>query len=104
GDLTAARHVAKRLRARVAGVPVIVGRLGRSGAPARSRQLLRMAGVRDVGFSLEKLKEVLRPCIREAARVDEARAEAEQGAALDADESLEAELPPDVDPELSPAR
>src|SRR5690606_31099021 len=37
GDLTAMRHAAKRLRARVTGIPVIVGRLGGSGATARSR-------------------------------------------------------------------
>src|SRR5690606_2222176 len=83
GDLTATRHAAKRLRARVPGVAVIVGRLGSGAATARSRQLLRTAGVRDVAFSLEKLAELLAQIVREAARrpADETGAEPELSAA-----------------------
>src|SRR5690606_20186136 len=96
GDLTATRHAAKRLHARVPNVPVIVGRLGGGGAPARSRQLLRLAGVRDVGFSLEELKDLLRPLVLGAARSDEAEARTTEV-------RTEAPLVPDADAELSPA-
>jgi len=68
GDLAASRHASKRIRARVPGVPIVVGRLGRTGAPARSRERLREAGVRDVEFSLARLADALRPIVREAAR------------------------------------
>ncbi|HEX6994715.1 MAG TPA: AI-2E family transporter [Gammaproteobacteria bacterium] len=79
GDLTATRHAAKRLRARVPGVAVIVGRLGGGAAAARSRHLLRTAGVRDVGFSLAKLAELLGQIVREAARTPAEDAVAGEG-------------------------
>src|SRR5690606_411361 len=85
GDLTATRHAAKRLHARVPSVAVIVGRLGAGAAPERSRRLLRTAGIRDVGFSLQKLEELLGPIVRGAAR-------AANG------------VPADTEPELSAAR
>lgn len=68
GDLTAARHASKRLRARIPSVPVFVGRLGGPATPHRSRRLLQSAGARDVEFSLVGLAELLRPIVREAAR------------------------------------
>ncbi len=66
GDLTAVRHAAKRLRARVSRPTLFVGRLGGGSESDRSRDLLRTAGVRDVGFDLAKLKELLRPVVQQA--------------------------------------
>ena len=68
GDLTATRHACKRLRARVPGLPVIVGRLSASKSPARSQDLLRAAGARHVAVSLEELRDFLRPVVRDARR------------------------------------
>lgn len=68
GDLTATRHASKRLTARVPSVAVVVGRLGGGAASARSRHMLRTAGVREVGFSLRNLEELLGPIVRGAAR------------------------------------
>src|SRR5690606_10298900 len=45
GDLTATRHAAKRLRARVPSVAVVFGRLGGGAATERSRRLLRTVGI-----------------------------------------------------------
>ena len=83
GDLTASRQAAKRIRARVPGVPIVAGRLGRYGAPPRSRDRLREVGVRDVEFSIARLAEVLRPIVRDAARsARAAAAEAGEGGAV----------------------
>jgi len=78
-DLTATRHAAKRLRARVPGVAVIVGRLGGGDEAARSRHLLRTAGVREVGFGLAKLAEILGQIARETARMPVEQTNAEEG-------------------------
>jgi len=79
GDMTATRHAAKRLRARVPGVAVIVGRLGGGAEAARTRHLMRTAGVREVGFSLAKLAEILGQIARETARRPVEQAHAEEG-------------------------
>src|SRR5690606_33827785 len=79
GDMTATRHAAKRLRARVPGVAVIVGRLGGGAEAARTRHLMRTAGVREVGFSLAKLAEILGQIARETARMPVEQAHAEEG-------------------------
>ena len=65
GDLTAARHVCKRLRARLAGVPLFVGRLLTSRkVPERSRQLLKAAGAQHVVATLEELRSLLQQVVR----------------------------------------
>jgi hypothetical protein len=65
GDLTATRHVCKRLRARLPGLPLIVGRLLNSRkAPERSCQLLKAAGAQHVASTLEEFRDLLRQAIR----------------------------------------
>jgi predicted PurR-regulated permease PerM len=76
GDLTATRHVCKRLRARLPGLPVVVGRLLSSRrAPERSCQLLKSAGAQHVVSTLEEFRDLLRQVVRNArpaARPEEA--------------------------------
>src|SRR5690606_25785314 len=90
GDLTASRQAAKRIRARVPGVPIVVGRLGRTGAVERSRKRLREVGVRDVEFSLERLADALRPLVREAARAASRESGAEPARATEAGDAADA--------------
>ncbi|MEX2494541.1 MAG: AI-2E family transporter [Woeseia sp.] len=67
GDLMATRHVCKRLRARLPGLPLIVGRLLSSrNAPERSRQLLKAAGAQQVVSTLEEFRDLLQQVVRNA--------------------------------------
>jgi predicted PurR-regulated permease PerM len=67
GDLMATRHVCKRLRVRLPGLPLIVGRLLNSRkSPERSRQLLKAAGAKHVASTLEELRDLLQQVVRNA--------------------------------------
>jgi hypothetical protein len=67
GDLMATRHVCKRLRARLPGLPVLVGRLVSSRkAPARSCQVLKAVGARHVVSTLDELRDLLQQVVRNA--------------------------------------
>jgi hypothetical protein len=67
GDLMATRHVCKRLRARLPGLPLVVGRLLNSRkAPERSRRLLKAAGAQHVVSTLEELRDLLQQVVRNA--------------------------------------
>jgi hypothetical protein len=65
GDLMATRHVCKRLRARLPGLSLMVGRLLSSRkAPERSCQLLKAAGAQHVVSTLEELRDLLQQVVR----------------------------------------
>jgi hypothetical protein len=67
GELTTTRHVCKRLRARLPGLPIVVGRLLSSRkAPERSGQLLKSAGAEHVASTLEEFRDLLRQVVRNA--------------------------------------
>jgi predicted PurR-regulated permease PerM len=66
GGLTATRHVCKRLRTRFPELNLIVGRFGDPEVPARSRQLLREAGARQVVSTMKELGDILRQLVRDA--------------------------------------
>lgn len=67
GGQMATRHVCKRLRARLPGLPLIVGRLLNSRkVTARSRQLLKAAGAQHVASTLEELRDLLQQVVHNA--------------------------------------
>lgn len=67
GELTTTRHLCKRLRARLPGLPIVVGRLLSSRkAPERSCQLLKSAGAEHVASTLEEFRDLLRQVVRNA--------------------------------------
>jgi hypothetical protein len=85
GDLTATRHVCKRLRARLPAMKLVVGRLGYQKAPVRSRKLLKQSGAHQVAASLVELREALLPIVLEV-RSAAAAAESAQAASSEAAE------------------
>lgn len=67
GGQMATRHVCKRLRARLPGLPLIVGRLLNSRkVTERSRQLLKAAGAQHVASTLEELRDLLQQVVHNA--------------------------------------
>jgi predicted PurR-regulated permease PerM len=68
GDLAATRRVCKRLRTRLADVPVLVGRFGTPAGRERGRQALVDAGVDRVTDTLTELRDAVLQALRE--RVD----------------------------------
>ena len=65
GDLMATRHVCKRLRARLPGLRLIVGRLPNSRkAPERSSRILKAAGAQHVASTLDELRDMLQEIVR----------------------------------------
>jgi predicted PurR-regulated permease PerM len=65
GDLTALRHVCKRLHTRLPDLKLVVGRLGAPKATARSEELLRAAGAQLVVPTLAELSEAVQRLARE---------------------------------------
>jgi hypothetical protein len=65
GDLTALRHVCKRLHTLQPELKLIVGRLCAQKATARSEELLRAAGAQLVAPTLAELREAVQRLVRE---------------------------------------
>ena len=70
GDLTALRHVCKRLRARQPEIKLIVARLGAAKKTARSAELLRAAGAQEVISTLTELRDAVQRLVRELNTVE----------------------------------
>lgn len=59
GDLTASRHICKRVKARSPGTTLVVGRLSEDVSPVRSTELLRTAGADAIATTLAELRDAV---------------------------------------------
>ncbi|MBN1239644.1 MAG: AI-2E family transporter [Gammaproteobacteria bacterium] len=66
GDLTVTRHACKRLRTRLPGLKIVVGRFGVRGRTERSNKLLKASGANRVEDNIVDLHDVLRRIARDA--------------------------------------
>jgi hypothetical protein len=64
GDLAATRSICKRLRQRMPGLGILVGRLGASGTAGRGKQMLLDAGASRVVDTLQELRDAAAIVVR----------------------------------------